>query len=136
MLASRSFSRLATRSISTRNPHAALARSESHSGEDVLFHLGLSSADDLSQFRDVKYFLTGGSRGRIRSLANKVATTLPSHVTGLPFGASPTPIGSTDRYEMYVPSPSALLSAAHTPHSLLTPYCARFACAGTRWDRC
>jgi uridine phosphorylase len=92
--------------VSLRNPNAATASQGSFSGADVLFHLGMSSADDLKAcFGDVKFFCTGGSAGRIRKFAGKLAAGLPKHVTGIPFGTAPEPIGSTDRYEMYKVGP-------------------------------
>eukprot|EP00941_MAST-03F_sp_MAST-3F-sp1_P004385 g4385.t1 len=81
------------------------------SQSDHLFHLGLSSDADLStMFGDVQFFCTGGSASRIRHLARKLANELPSDVTGIPFGASPSPIGSTDRYEMYKVGPVLLVN--------------------------
>jgi uridine phosphorylase len=98
-------------SIHLRNANATAATTGSHSGADELFHLGLSSADNLPElFGDVKFFCTGGSAGRIRKFADKLAKSLPKEVTGLPFGSAPQPIGSTERYEMYKVGPVLMVN--------------------------
>ena len=87
--------------VTTRNDNP-------RSDPDALFHLGLSSEMDLKEmFGDVKFFCTGGSAKRIRLFAEKLADALPGYV---PFGSSPVPIGSTDRYEMYKVGPVLMVN--------------------------
>jgi len=93
-----------TISVSNRHPPDAV---------DAFFHLGLTSADDVQKnFGDVKFFCTGGSAARIRLFAKKMAREL-ADVPGVdapPFGCEPTPIGKTDRYEMYKVGPVLMIN--------------------------
>jgi uridine phosphorylase len=95
--------------VTGRSKHTVSILNENpRSDPDALFHLGLSSDMDLKEmFGDVKFFCTGGSAKRIKLFAEKLADALPGYV---PFGSSPVPIGSTDRYEMYKVGPVLMVN--------------------------
>lgn len=71
---------------------------------DVLYHLGLSSADDLEKnFGDVKFICMGGTYNRMKALAEKISQTLDLN---LPIGQDYSDITSSkQRYSMFKVGP-------------------------------
>eukprot|EP01134_Creolimax_fragrantissima_P003812 CFRG3812T1 len=79
--------------VTFSNPHLSGLPS------DFLYHIGLSSHDDLTEkFSDVKYVFMGGSSGRMGRFANSLKES--SGVT-LPTGTELCDLSTTDRYSMY-----------------------------------
>ena len=80
---------------------------------DFLYHLGLSSDQDLERmFGDVRFFCCGGSAQRMGEFAQTVADELGNtdgayHV---PFGLKPSTSGKTDRYSMFKVGPVLISS--------------------------
>lgn len=74
---------------------------------DFLYHLGLSTADDLrGQFGDVRFVCMGGSPVRAEAFAEAVAERFNLTVPG-----GIAPLGKTERYSLYKVGP--VLSASH-----------------------
>lgn len=81
------------------NPH--LSELES----DYLYHLGLSSTEDLKKiFNGAQYICMGGSPVRAEEFARKTAETLNIDVPIVP-------IGKTERYSLYLVGP--VISVSH-----------------------
>lgn len=88
--------------LELKNPHLA------ELDVDYLYHLGLSSADQLGQmFGDVKYVCMGGSSDRAKVFAEKAAQELGIEI---PKGGL-QPIGKTERFSLYKVGP--VISVSH-----------------------
>lgn len=75
-------------------------------GMDILYHLGLDTSSDLSQFSDTRFVVMGGSSERAASWAEQLrqrfAPTLKSPLS---------PFGKTERFTMFKVGP--IISASH-----------------------
>ena len=87
-------------SVNVSNPHLVDLES------DFLYHLGLSSSDDLkAMFGDVRFLCVGGSSHRIEAFADSVVNELGPKGDGvidLPEDLEKLePVGKTERFSMY-----------------------------------
>ena len=75
---------------------------------DFLYHLGLSTDDDLKGlFNDVKFLCIGGSADRIEHFANRALAALGPNGADLldipNYIQKVHPLGKTERFSLYVP---------------------------------